>query len=545
MDNNSNIDNSNETIKIEETNINNEPKKGSKKNKAPIVILILVLLILIAGAVYYFVFYNKKEDNVKSINTNTNVEELSSEYRMSGNGLEDFDLAFMKLENDGQDMVYSPLSIKYALEMLADASEGESKAQIEAILGDYTSKKYVNSDNMSLANALFVKDTYKTSIKDQYSSMLQDKYNAELIYDSFNDASTINNWVSNKTFNLINNLLDDTTVSESYFQLVNALAIDMEWVNKIQNPDDDWYISYDHEDYGTGVSEYRNNSEFNEYTRFTFSNGKTVKDSNIGASINKYDIVSDKGEDNIREYVGNLYQEWLDSEQCGPAENQTPKDQFLDSYIDELNSNYNQIDSSTDFGFYTDDDIKVFQKDLKEYNGTTLQYIGIMPIKEDLQTYVNDISSDSINSIINSIKPIELDSFTNNTITEVYGSIPHFNTVSELDLISDLQSLGVTDIFEDGKADLSNLTDSKEVYIGNVNHKSNIEFTNDGIKAAAATAVGGKGSTGCEFDYLYEVPVEEIDLTFDKPYMYIIRDKDTGEVWFAGTVYNPTEVPTK
>ena len=44
------------------------------------------------------------------------------------------------------------------------------------------------------------------------------------------------------------------------------------------------------------------------------------------------------------------------------------------------------------------------------------------------------------------------------------------------------------------------------------------------------------------FDYLYDVPVEEIDLTFDKPYIFIIRDKDTGEVWFAGTVYNPLSI---
>ena len=38
---------------------------------------------------------------------------------------------------------------------------------------------------------------------------------------------------------------------------------------------------------------------------------------------------------------------------------------------------------------------------------------------------------------------------------------------------------------------------------------------------------------------MYDVPVEEIDLTFDKPYMFIIRDKESGEVWFAGTVYEP------
>ena len=44
---------------------------------------------------------------------------------------------------------------------------------------------------------------------------------------------------------------------------------------------------------------------------------------------------------------------------------------------------------------------------------------------------------------------------------------------------------------------------------------------------------------GGSFDYLYKVPVERIDLTFNKPYMFIVRDKSTGEVWFTGTVYEP------
>ena len=51
--------------------------------------------------------------------------------------------------------------------------------------------------------------------------------------------------------------------------------------------------------------------------------------------------------------------------------------------------------------------------------------------------------------------------------------------------------------------------------------------------------MGGMGSTGCWFEYNYEVPVKVIDLTFDKPYLFLIRDKDSGEVWFTGTVYNP------
>ena len=28
-------------------------------------------------------------------------------------------------------------------------------------------------------------------------------------------------------------------------------------------------------------------------------------------------------------------------------------------------------------------------------------------------------------------------------------------------------------------------------------------------------------------------------MTFDRPYMFLIRDKENGEVWFVGTVYEP------
>ena len=106
--------------------------------------------------------------------------------------------------------------------------------------------------------------------------------------------------------------------------------------------------------------------------------------------------------------------------------------------------------------------------------------------------------------------------------------------------MDDLNKLGVTDVFDSKKADLSKLSDAKGVYINHASHKANIDFSNDGIKAAAATAVGGMGSAAGGFDYLYEVPVETIDITFDKPYLYLIRDKASGEVWFTGTVYNPT-----
>ena len=30
-----------------------------------------------------------------------------------------------------------------------------------------------------------------------------------------------------------------------------------------------------------------------------------------------------------------------------------------------------------------------------------------------------------------------------------------------------------------------------------------------------------------------------IEININKPFMYIIRDKETNEIWFVGTVYKP------
>ena len=52
--------------------------------------------------------------------------------------------------------------------------------------------------------------------------------------------------------------------------------------------------------------------------------------------------------------------------------------------------------------------------------------------------------------------------------------------------------LNVTDVFDSEKADLSNMTSDK-AFISDALHKANIEFTQDGIKAAAVTIIGGAG----------------------------------------------------
>ena len=505
--------------------------KSKKNNKYIGLIIFIILIFAMGGGYYYFSKFKDKgleKEEVKK-------ENKLSPYRIAGNGLENFDLYFLQLENEKKNKVYSPLSIKYALNMLALGANGETKDQIANIIGDYVGKKYINSKNMSFANAMFIRESYKKAVKEAYLTNLSNKYNAEVIYDSFESVNTINSWVQSKTFDLVNNLVDD--LSNIDYMLVNALAIDMEWINKIQAEDKDYIVHYEHEKYYQTVDSLISI----DYHGLEFENvSKKAKSVMIAADINKYDIVKELGEDSIRSTVGKEYDDWKANGACGDESEILDTNVYLDKYIDEINNGYKQISKSTDFYFYDDSSIKAFAKDLKEYDGTTLQYVGIMPKNDSLDSYIKNLKASDLNKVISNLRDIKLDNFKEGVITSIEGYIPMFKMDYELDLLNDLKKLGILNVFDPEKADLANLTSSKS-YINKAQHKAMIEFSNDGIKAAAVTDLGGKGAAGCWFDYLYEVPVEKIDLTFNKPYLFLVRDKKTGEVWFTGTVYEPLE----
>ncbi|MBO5142215.1 MAG: hypothetical protein J6C46_04345 [Clostridia bacterium] len=556
----------------------NKPKREIKVN---LPLLIAIILLIILGAIFGLnMFFNNNahqivvkpsgeiingeisnnedvENNTEIIgdeeNINTDINEVVSGdiIEESGSGdnitsqMSGFDLTFLKLENEKKNIIYSPLSIKYALNMLADGANGGTKEQITNVIGNRKLTKYNSNNNMSLANALFIKNTFKEDVKESYTNDLKEKYNAEVIFDSFETPDNVNSWISEKTLNLINNLLDD--VSDNVFLLVNALGIDMEWKQKFLTFWKGAYFEYKHEDFWISYPVQVTSNEFN-------SGEQIVSGMEIAAVVNNYDIVKELGEENIKKIVADEYREYLKMgnnilEEFGDKvlteeeiENEIirylEEGSYGQGYIAELNSNYKENSTSTDFMMYVDDDVKVFAKDLKEYEGTTLQYVGIMPITETLDKYVETLEDNDINYIINNLKEIKSENFKEGVVTKITGFIPKFKFEYELNFKKDLNELGINNVFEQENADLTQISEVDGVFISDARHRANIEFTQDGIKAAAVTFLGGGGG-GDPFDYKFEVPVEEIDLTFDKPYMFLIRDKETGEVWFVGNVYEP------
>lgn len=190
--------------------------------KILITALVLLMTILLTGC-------NNKTTNT-DILANPPKNESENKETIKGD-TSNFDITFLKMENQKANKIYSPLSIKYALKMLEEGTEGESKLQISNVLGNETLKKYNSNSNMAFANALFAKDSYENKIKNSYISTLKTKYNAEVKVDSFSSPENLNSWVSNKTLNLIKDLFEEVD-KNTVFMLINALAIDMDWEDK-------------------------------------------------------------------------------------------------------------------------------------------------------------------------------------------------------------------------------------------------------------------------------------------------------------------------
>ena len=146
-------------------------------------------------------------------------------------------------------MMYSPLSIKYALNMLNEGANGNTKTQIENVIKNLSLTKYNTIDEvLSLANSVYIRDTYAEYVKQDYKNKLTEKYNAEINYDAFRNATNINNWIENKTLGIIKNMLSDNMVQNpsAKMLLINALAIDMEWENSFDVSDtngQDFYLN--------------------------------------------------------------------------------------------------------------------------------------------------------------------------------------------------------------------------------------------------------------------------------------------------------------
>ena len=107
--------------------------------------------------------------------------------------------------------------------------------------------------------------------------------------------------------------------------------------------------------------------------------------------------------------------------------------------------------------------------------------------------------------------------------------MPQFEFDSDFSLKNTLAGMGMPVAFSGG-ADFSGMTGSPDLFIDEVLHKAFVSVDEAGTEAAAATAVIMKETA---------MPDQPVEVTMDHPFIFLIRDIDTGAILFVGRVLNP------
>jgi len=110
--------------------------------------------------------------------------------------------------------------------------------------------------------------------------------------------------------------------------------------------------------------------------------------------------------------------------------------------------------------------------------------------------------------------------------------LPKFKLDLRLELNADLKSLGMPTAFEAGAADFSGMDGSRNLFIGDVVHQAYVDVNEQGTEAAAATAVTMLAMS------VHAPPPE---FRVDHPFLFLIRDNQTGAILFLGRVVDPSK----
>lgn len=115
------------------------------------------------------------------------------------------------------------------------------------------------------------------------------------------------------------------------------------------------------------------------------------------------------------------------------------------------------------------------------------------------------------------------------TVKKVQVFLPRLKLEESYDLESVLRRLGMTDAFDESKADFSGMSAEKHVPVSKVAHKCFVELNEEGTEAAAATAV--VRNSRCSR--------AEPRFCADHPFLFFIRHHKTKSVLFCGRFSSP------
>jgi len=152
------------------------------------------------------------------------------------------------------------------------------------------------------------------------------------------------------------------------------------------------------------------------------------------------------------------------------------------------------------------------------YDQDQLELLAIMPTAGTFASFVAGPLASVASGVLEELQPARVDL-----------RFPKLEIEAEVPLKQRLQELGMVAAFDEGAADFSALSDTP-VFISDAFHKATIAIDEEGTVAAAATAYVG-------------IPVSEppapVPVTFDHPFVFLIRDVQTNALLFLGHYAQP------
>ncbi len=168
------------------------------------------------------------------------------------------------------------------------------------------------------------------------------------------------------------------------------------------------------------------------------------------------------------------------------------------------------------FGYAEEDDYQVVGL---PYDGGELSMVILLPQADKFEAFESSMDFHRVTEIISNL-----------TSQQVNLTMPKFEFESSFGLKKALTGMGMPIAFSPD-ADFSGMTGSRDLFIDDVLHKAFVSVDEAGTEAAAATAV---------IMTLTAVPSPPVEVTVDRPFVFLIHDIETGTILFVGRIVNPS-----
>uniref|UniRef100_A0A8C8URB6 Serpin domain-containing protein n=1 Tax=Peromyscus maniculatus bairdii TaxID=230844 RepID=A0A8C8URB6_PERMB len=157
------------------------------------------------------------------------------------------------------------------------------------------------------------------------------------------------------------------------------------------------------------------------------------------------------------------------------------------------------------------------------YKGMELSLVVLLPDDGSLILLCQVENNLTFEKLTSWTKP----DFMRSTDVEVF--LPKFKLQEDYDMESVFQRLGMVDVFQGGKADLSGMSLERDLCLSKFVHKSVVEVNEKGTEAAAATSAIVDYCCACEVSIFCA----------DHPFLFFIRHNQTNTLLFCGRFSSP------